>query len=362
MIERLTGKVEKVKFIQRYDDGLDYCEMQIDFDEVKIFGDAAELTQFVGQDVMYTKRPDIINGKPEMVVYDLVVLSTIQTLSSNENIKLIPEGNKRTICNFESKSLRYGEYYANMIALMSDVQLGSSAKAKWFDCTLIDSVSKEFQLRLFASNSDTDQMYDLLKSFIGSYVAFDLESTKYGYQTKEIVQLPNNVEQSPEVVVAKDIITKLIQSDEGLRDYDARFNFVENIAGVIDGEPGYHLVRMASELYMINAISDISTELDILAMKRAIICSRGYLLPKKTNWSKPMLNTNKLLTVPILKNDKELRMIIDTLCEEEPTPTKKTYIKVKGLVNDIINIRRGVENEKDSANITSMRSVLNGLL
>jgi hypothetical protein len=362
MIERLRGKVEKVTFIQKYPDGLDYCSMQIDFDEVKIFGDANELLGFLGQDVMYTKRPDVVNGKTEMVVYDLVLLSTIQTLSSSENIKLIPEGTKRTICNIESKNIRFGEYYPNSIALLSKVEYGTSPKAKWFDCTMIDSVSKEFSVRLFTSNIDTKQAQTELESCIGSYVSFDLESTKYGYQTKEIVQLPNEVEQSPEVTVAKEIITKLISSDEGLAEYDRKFNFVQQMLVTIDGEPGYNLVRMASELYMINAIDNISTDLNIQSMRRAVVCSRGYLLPKKTAWSRPMLNTNKIMMVPQLKADKELLLILDTLSEEDASPTKQTYIKVKGLVNDIINIRRGIEDEKANSNIDVMRSVLNGLL
>ncbi len=362
MIERLQGRVERVKFIEKYPDGLDLCSMQIGFDDVKIFGDANEFTTFIGKDVMYTKRPDRINGVTEMVVYDLVVCSTVQTVSSSENVKLIPEGNKRTICNFESKDIRFGEYYPNRIALMSKAELGSSSKAKWFDCTMIDAASREFQIRLFATNTDTKDMTSLLESFIGSYVAFDLESTKYGYQTKEIVLLPNSVEVSPEVIVAKTIIENLIKEDQGLMDYCTRHDFINVMTGVIDGEPGYNLVRIASEIYMINAIDNISTDLDIRAMRRAAICSRGYLLPKKVSWSRPILNTNKVLMIPTLKEDMELRLILDTMSEVEPSSTKKTYISIKGLVDDIIKIRRGINEEESLIAINNLRDSLNGLL
>lgn len=363
MIERLQGKVEKVTFLKKYEeDGLDLCSLQIDFDEVKIFGDANEFMQFLGKDVLYTKRPDRIDGKTEMVVYDLVVCSTIQTVAAKDNIKLIPEGIKRTICNFESKDIRFGGYYPGRVALMSKHQFGSSSKAKWFDCTMIDANSKEFQVRLFTSNSDTDKMSALLDSYIGYYVTFDLESTKYGYQTKEIVSLPNEVEISPEVVVAKTILEDVINGDEGLMEYCRKYDFLNNMVSVIDGEPGYNLVRMASEIYMINAIDNISTDLDVKAMRRAVICSRGYLLPKKTAWSRPMLNTNKVLMIPSLKEDRELRLILDTMSEEESSATKRTYISIKGLVNSIVKIRRGVEDEKDSTYIDGMRDVFNGLL
>lgn len=362
MIERLQGTVEKVTFLEKFDDGLDYCEMVIDFDTVKIFGDSTEFVKFIGKEVMYTQRPDVIHGKKEMVVYDLAVVSNIQTVEKSDNIKLIPEGTKRTICTVDISTLRFGDFYPGSVALMSGFQLGSSAKAKWFDCKFIDMNSKEFIVRLFTTNTSVEEMTSLLNSCISKYVTFDLEFTKYGYQTKELIPLPNEVEESPEVIVARAVLQNLINSDAGLQSYNQRYDFLNNISSVIDGEPGYHLVRMASELYMINAIENISTGLDICAMKRAIICSRGYLLPKKIAWSRPMLNVNKVILVPELKTDVELMLILDTLSEQESSDTKLMYIRIKGLVQDIINIRRGVENEKESDSIAPMRAMLNGLL
>lgn len=362
MIERFEGHVEKMSVMKHIGTNLDLCELQIDFDTLKIFYDANELMKFIDKDVMYTVRPDVIEGREERVVCELALLSTIQTVASSENIKLIPEGTRRTTCNLEARTIRFGEFYPNVIALMSKYELGSSSKAKWFDCTMIDSVSKEFVVRLFATNVETEKMEEILKSFIGGYVNFDLESTKYGYQTKEIVGLPNDVEESPEVVVAKTVVQKLIDSDQALRDYCARYDFVNVMSDIIDGEPGYGLVRMASEIYMINAIDNISTDLDIRAMKRAVICSRGHMLPRKVNYSKPILNTNKAMQIPELRQDAELMFILDVLTEEEASSTKLTYLKIRGLVDDIIKIRRGISNEKDLNAFASVMSAFNGLL
>lgn len=362
MIERLCGKVEKITFIKNVGQNLDLCEIQIDFDTMKIFYEVSELMQFINCDVQYTTRQDVIDAKIERVVCELVKLSNIQTVQSTENIKLIPEGSKRTVCNVESKNFRFGEFYPNCVALMTKHELGSSPRAKWFDCTMIDMSSKEFVVRLFASNVETNMMDDLLTSFHGKYVAFDLECTKYGYQTKEIVTLPNEVEQSPEVLVAMEVIKKLIESDPALMAYNTRYSFIEHMSSIIDGEPGYALVRMASELYMVNAVDNISTDLDIVAMRRAIICSRGYLLPHKMAWSKPMLNTNKALQVGDLKADRELMLILDVLSEESPSDTKLTYLKIRGLVDDIIKIRRGISNEENSNAFAGVNALFNGLL
>lgn len=358
MIERLTGTVEKVTFIKKYDNGLDQVELQIDFDTVIAFGDANDFMGFLNQQVMYTKRPDMIDGVIKQVVYDLVVAKTVQTVESTKNIKLVPEGTKRTVCNFEVKNLRFGEYYANLIALMSDYEFRSSAKAKWYDIKCIDASSKEFSLRLFSSNAN---MEDTLNAFKGNYIAFDLESTKYGYQTKEIVSLPNDVEMSPEVVVAQSVIEDYMKTDLDIATYCTAYDFINNLKTVIDGEPGYSLVRIASEIYLINAVADISTELDYRSMIRAAICSRGYLLPKQTAWSRSMLNSQKVLKIEGLKKDRELRLILDPLSEEEFTPTKEMYIKIRGLVNDIIRIRRGNENKEEVNTITALCDAFNGL-
>lgn len=364
MIERQEGRVESISIIKHLQDHLDLCTMVIGFDEIKIFYDANELMQFVGKDVEYTTRPDVVDGEPCLVICELALLSAIHTVESVDNIKLVPEGSKRTMCNVRVKTLRFGEFYANCIALMSKYQLGSSPKAKWFDCTMIDQESKEFVVRLFASNVETSNMDDILSSFLGKYVAFDMESTKYGLQTKEIIALPEMVEESPEVVVAREVIKNIIANDNGLRDYNYKYQYLDTMSSLIDGEPGYGLVRIASEIYMINAIDNISCDLDINAMKRAAICSRGYLLPHKTSWSRPMLNTNRAMGIPQLKEDRELMLMLDVLAEEDYSDTKQTYIKIKGMVNDIIEIRRGVHNEdeKDSFGIATITNALNGLL
>lgn len=363
MITKLQGKVEKITLVKNISTNLDLCEIQIDFDTLYIFYDYNKLLQFNGVDVLYTTRPDMVEGKESLVICEIAKLMTIQTVSSIENVKLIPEGVSRTVCNLDSKNVRFGQYYPNVVALMSKYTFGSSAKAKWFDCTLIDMESREFVVKLFSSGMTVEEMENILKPMVGGYVNFDMESTKYGFQTKEFIPLPQSVEESPEVIVAKEIITKLIADDSGLTEFNRKFDFINYISKVIDGEPGYAFVRMASELYMVNAIDNISTELDIRAMRRAIVCSRGCLLPHKTEWSRPMLNTTKLLAVPELKEDRELMLIIDVLSQEEASATKRTYIEVRRLVDNIIKIRRGVNNEENNGvNYATLSGMFSRLL
>ena len=362
-MQYLQGKVLKMTVVKKITDGLDQCRLQIDFDDLCIFYDSNELVSFIEQEVRYTVRPDMVDGKPESVICEIAKLSTIQTVETVENIKLVPAELKRTVCNFDSTEVRFGEYYPGRVALLSSYQLGSSTKSRWFDCKLIDINSRQFDLRIFA-NGEYETAEAIIQECIGRYVRFDLESTKYGYQTKEIMKLPNDVEWSPEVLVAQRVIQSELEKDEALKQYCAHTKLLEVLKSQIDGEPGYMLVRVASEIYMINAIDSISSFLDVRAMKRAAVCSRGYCIATQAAWSRPTLNMNKALIVPGLKSDMELMCILDVLTAKPASPTKLTYIKIKNLVNDIIDIRRGVINETDkiSANLNDVIRSLGGLL
>lgn len=362
MIERLQGTVEKITRVERVGDSLDLCEIQIGFDDLKIFYDYNDLLDYLNCEVQYTTRKDVVRGVPDLVVCELVKLSTIQTVAASENIRLIPEGNKRTLCNFDVQAARFGNFYPNVCALMSSYELGTSPKARWFDCTMIDMYSRIFVVRKFEPEGDLDVLEKEYQGIVGKYVVFDLESTKYGYQTKEITSLQQSVELSPEVIVARKILEDEVAKDEAIAAYVKAFDMLNVLAEKMDGEPGYNLVRMASEIYMINAIENISTDLDIRAMRRAVFCSRGYVLPHKTEWSIPLLNNSKVMQIPALKTDRELMLIIDVLSREQMSPTKATYIKIRGLVNDIINIRRGIEDEKDVTSTNALTSLFNGLL
>ena len=364
MIQRLQGKVENIAFIKNIGPNLDLCSITIGFDELKIFYDSNDLMPFINQDVIYTIRPDVIDGKQENVICELALLSTIQTVKSTENIKLVPEGVKRTVCNFSIRSIKMGEFRPNSVAYLCDFEEQSSPKAKWFQCIMIDQESKQFEIRMFQSKNAFGNTEALLESFKNHYVAFDLESTKYGYQTQEINVLPNDVELSPEVEVAKQVVLDTIQKDPALAKYNSANNFMSILESYVDGEPGYQLVRIASEIYMINAVDNISTDLNIQSMKRAAICSRGYCLPHKKAWSRPMLNTNKAMQIVELRDDRELMSILDALTEEEISVTKQTYINVRQFVDRIICIRRGVldENIKANEHFADMRNAFGGLL
>lgn len=361
----LVGDVVSVSFIKNIKEGMDLCKIRIDFDELFIFYDKDDLNQFLNQRVEYNFRDDMVDGKIERVVTDIAILRTIQTVASVENVKLIPAGNTRTVCNFSINEVRFGEFKSKCVSYLSAVTRGASDKSKWCDMTMIDMDSREFNVRMFTRDPNrTENLDEKIESAIGCYVQYDITFTKYGYQTEDIYVMPVDVELSPEVEVAKAVVLDVIKSDESLLQLETVYKLVDNLTNIIDGEPGYMLVRMAAEIYLINALGDISTNLDIPTMKQAVVCSRLYTIPAKKQWSRPLLNVNKTSRIVALRDNDELMGILDPQSGRDMTDTQRMYIKVRGMVNDIIKIRRGIIDEKTDGigDVSGYMSRFNGLL
>ena len=357
------GVVSKIGFIKNIKTGLDLCTIRIEFDEFYIFYDMNDLNVFLNQNVEYSWREDVIDGNVCRIITDIAVFRTIQTVTSTENIKLIPEGNSRTVCNFAIKDVKFGEFLPNCVSYLSNAVKGSSPNTKWMDLEMIDSESRSFKVRIFTRDPNgTEDSDDVLESFVGKYVTYNLQSTQYGYQTKEVTALLADVEVSPEVRVAEEVLKNELLKDNSLMELELTFGLLKTLKSIIDGEPGYQLVRMASEIYMINALDNISTNLDIKTMKEAVFCSRLYNLPSNSPRSRPLLNVNRTSKIKGLRDNQELMSILDPMNPGEVSDTKRMYIKVRGIVNDIIDIRRGINNEKDTTAINSYMSLLNGLL
>lgn len=362
MVKEL-GVVEKISFIKNIKPEMDLCTVRIGFDELYIYYDINDLSMFLNQNVEYSWRDDMIDGLPKRVITDIAVFKTVQVVESVENIKLIPEGTKRTVCNFAIKDVKFGDYKPRCISYLCGCTRGSSPYTKWVDMNMIDIDSREFRVRIFTKDPNgTEKLDETLDTFVGHYVMYDIQSTQYGFQTKEVEVLTNAVEISPEVKIAQEVIKNEISKDPALMELETAFNLTTVLLWIIDGEPGYQLVRMASEIYIINALSNISTNLDIQTMKQAVICSRLYCLPSNIPRSRPVLNINRTSKVKGLRENIELMSILDPMNPGEVSDTKRMYIKVRGMVNDIIDIRRGINNEKDSDALNAYMSMLNGLL
>ena len=364
MIERRKGHVEAVTPIKDVDTNLTQFVIQIDFDEYIVFYDRAALLEFAGKDVYYVTRPDVVEGRKVEVVCEIALVTEVVTLDKQDtNVKLIPFDVKRPVCNFNIKDVRYGEFKVGCIAILVSMEKGESRKATWIDCKLLDAYGHLFELRMFTTLTSIDDLKQY-EAMINGYVEFDLESTKYGYQTSAISSLPQNVEKSPEIAIAKNIVMSFINSDTSLSQLVSNTGLEAALDNFVDLEPGYLWVRMASEMYMIETLDNVTSGININTLKRAVVVTRLYSLPHNGQWSNGFINFAKVLRYTDICKDEELRGIIDIFYQGNDSNTRYLYFKIRDIVDNIIKLRRGIEDAKKnySGIIDECHCAFSGLL
>lgn len=361
----MYGNVERITFVENIAEGVDLCKVAIDFDEPYIFYDWNKLHEFVGKYVEYSTRMDFYKNEKIVVICNIAEVYKVNTVDKVEGIKLIPENDKVRIgCTIDISSVKFGDTVCGCVAFLSDYKKGSSEKAQWIDCKVIDMHSKVFTLRIFVRGEMVEGVSaeNAVEAKVGKYVKFDLSSTNYGFQTSciELENIP--VTHPPEVDVAVAIINEAVVGDSELIDYMITYDYINQLKGLINGELGYDLVFVAAEIQEIQALQNISNYYDTKLMIRAAVTSRGYLLPTITKFSRSVLNINKLLRTKLGK-ERDLLLLLDPLAEEDVSPTKRMYMRIASLVNEIINDRRQFTvNYVDKFDLKELSRMSGGLL
>lgn len=362
MINKLTGHVESVKVIAQISGGFCECDIVIDFDEYKIFYERDIILSYVDKDVFYNVRPDVVHGQNCNVICEIALVTEVMTVDANKASKLIPIDSRRPICNFRINDIKFGEFKPNCIAILTKYTMGHSRKAKWYDCEMLDSQSHIFEVRLFSPQADPTKPQDDMNVLINGYVEFDIESTKYGYQTEEFRAIAQKIEASPEVAIARTVVENTVNADAALLKFVTDNKLFEYLDTFVDAEPGYAYVRMASEIYLIEALANITNDIDERSLKRAVVCSYSYVIPHNDPWSRNIINVTKILKYTELRSDNILKSLLDITYEQECSTSKLLYMAIKNMVSQIIDIRRGVKHEEADNLIAGYRAAFNGML
>lgn len=341
----MTGNVTSVSLVDANSE-YQLLAMTIGIDTYYIFGDYNYYLPYVGKDVMFSVRNEVINGKVEPVIVTLAERTVIQTLDKEKlDVRLIPKDTTRAVCNFSIDDLRMGDIEIACICYLSSYELGSSNKAKWVDLSLIDKNSKLFNVKLF-NNSLEEGFESVLDDLIGRYVSLDIRLTRYGYQTDGIEVVEHAVVEPPEVTVAYEYILNQVSKDEYLTKYVEATNLLDSLRDIIYYEKGYHLVEIASEMMLIEAIDGLTDDYDMQLLKRMAIATRGYLHPKyRDKYSIPVSNCI-VTSATELRKDTVLMDCIDSP-SEKAKDIKQMYTMIRSMAKFIINKRKGNEDETD---------------
>jgi len=362
-----TGVVYSITKLSAIRSGLDLMEVEIDDIAYRLFGDYTMYQKLIDSTVIYDTRPDIINGVEYEVLTDIAERSLVRTKEYEESPSLIPDGSEvHEVCNFALDSIGPGDSAPNVIVYLSTYEKRTSEKAKWVEMRVVDIKSQAHMIRVFSEYGKTDQeMLNTLDKFVGQYIRCNVMCTKFGLESKvdKVEYVGQPVTDSREVVAAIDIINRAVEGDEKLKEFMESNLFIERLRKHIDFEPGWHLVRIAAEICMYTCLKNITSAYSTSLLIRASIASRGYLLREDPyEFSKSVANTSKVLSSKALCRDKDLVAILD-VAGRTTNPTKRAFIKVSAFVNEIIEERRGLFDEKGViAGIDTVSRDFGGLL
>lgn len=375
----MHGLLNRVTVIRSLGENIDQLELTVnDFDSYTMFGTYSEVAQYIGKEVEFSTRKDVVNNVVTDVINNVVAVSVVQKADTRvvgdtgyiddiENMpSIIPDESKVIkVVDFDSKAIQMGEIQKSKTVFVHKVQSGSSKITTWKDFGCLDVNNNHFNLRAFARGEEIEEF---CKEVVGHYVMVDIKRTQWGLQVMEgtdIVISEQEVMVPSEVLLARMSLNMALSKDDDLSAYCSKYSFIETLEKLIYFEPGYHLVEMFAELSILRAIRRISSVYDIRLLTRAVFATRGYLTQAECGMSNPVINYHKIITSP-LRTDLELIKIIDVMNPAVDNPNKAIYWHVRETVTKIMkevrNSGEAVENDRLNSVISSLGSIYGGML
>lgn len=361
-----VGIVTSIRKIEGVAKKLDLMDIVIDNIPYKLFGDYPSIIKYIDMAVLYSTMPDIYQGKRIERIVDLAEKRVVTTTNATKESRLLPASTDvDPICNFDMSTLHVSMKQERVILYLSAFAENASDKSKWFELKVVDVRSRVYNLRYYSSfGRAMEETRDVLSTLLGHYIITDVVNTIYGIQvakSSEIELHPVDVVLKPEVEIAVKIIEDVCSGDKELLEYMNSYSYIPKMKTLINVEPGYYLIAVAMELSIITAVENITDTINRRTLIRTAITSRGYLIDKQNELSKPILNINKILRSP-LKTDLDLINTLDVLSLSS-NPSKRTYIEIAKFVRHIIDERRGViDDKKIVSSITDISDMFGGLL
>lgn len=296
------------------------------------FYDYAESLKYLDQEVIVEYRDEIYHGELCKFIKTFVLPTVVQTLDKKENIKLYCdiEDNQS---NLSFSEIVDGETRPGCIVYCVDCQFKSSSNAVWQELTIRDRSMHIAKLRLF--NYDNKAA-----NFKGSYVMTELSRNKFGFRSELISPISGEVAPNPELKIARQYIMSYFSNDPVSMQYITETSVLDYLSEDIDYERGYGLVRLATELSMVDAMYNMTKDVDLSAIGRALLCMRGYL----THVSVLSKSVNSIMVAMkyMWDNRKTVILLLDNPQDEYPLPERAIMESIRTTVNTMIDLRKGV--------------------
>lgn len=326
-------KCVAIEIVEKSGNG--YTLLLVRFDdgsEAYWYYDYADSLQYINQDVIVEFRKDVYNGELREFIKTFTVPTVVRTLDKQDNIKLYIESVDNN-SNLSFNEIQPGETRSGAIVYCISCEFKSSPNAVWQEFIIRDKSMHVAKLRLFDYNNES-------ANFAGTYIVTDLSRNKYGFQTDMVAPVTGTMMENPEITVAEQFVRNYFAEDTVALSYIAETHLFELMRDHVDYEKGYAIVRMASELAMVDSLKNITKDVDIVSIGQAILCSYGHYT-RSSHLSNSVNNITLMLRFQF--PDRVLvGQLLDTALEDKPKEYP-IYSNIQNTVAALLEIRKGTQ-------------------
>lgn len=320
--------------LEEYGEGVDLMQVQIEGDEPSFMvGNYANTVEFIGKDVIVTYRKDVYEGQIKTFVNTLTIPVKVSVLDREHKMKLYTRGddNNSNCCFVDMKD---GDVFDGAILYCVSCEFESSAKAVWLTMKVRDRMGRVAKLRLF--DYDRNDM-----DYSGTYIKSTIRKTKYGYNTDEVECIDLEFRPNPEIELCSTYVRNYFSNDAYMRGVLDRTKLIERMEMFVEIEKGYTIVRLASELDILDELKNVLYEVDFRAVSYALVFKYGYVAsPKLVSFSENL----RSLTFALRQNIPEeiFTKVVQIFDSGEYLPEREIFNKVTALADAIIHIKKEV--------------------
>lgn len=294
------------------------------------FYEYANAMQYLNQDVIVEYRKDILKGELTQFIKTFTIPTVVHTLDKKENIKLyIDQVDNNS--NISFNDIADGETAQGAIVYCTSSKFNSSNRAVWQELIIRDKSMHTATLRIFDYENKEAKLE-------GQYVMAALKRSKYGFQSEYVTPVNGEVASNPEIDLAIQFIKNYFADDSLALQYLANTHLIEHLQETIDYEKGYGLMRLAMELAMVDSMKNITNDVDLAAIGRALMCSYGHYT-RQSILSESVNNVTLVLSYKF-DNLPTIAKLLDEALEEKPVEFT-VYRHVKDTVAAILEVRKG---------------------
>jgi hypothetical protein len=254
----------------------------------------------------------------------------VTTLDKKENIRLYVDQSDNH-SNVSFCDIPVGSSTLNSIVYCISHTYMSSPGASWALLVVRDQSMRIANLRLFD--------YDYNKyNFSGMYIKVDLRRTDYGFTTKLVYPMDNEIPDNPEIQIAYDHVLQQFAEQEDVLDFITTSRILDTLKSYVDVERGYLLVKLAMELNVADSLINLTSSVNREVIKKALIFDKAFVTQSSTTFSKSFKNVITASQSQITHR-KEVISLLDPETENK-FPEQLVYKEIKDFVTSIIKTKK----------------------